>query len=555
MKKISIRSGLVVVIMVCWLLPIAIIIALAGVLLTNSYEKSSQQEIQTEAENALAQVETYLDDAIWDSKAVSYDGIIRNAYRDYTQTFDSVKLYRESNDYLIQNFSREAQYRAAFIRYWGIPNTSSAYVLCRSTMGHDFLVSVQRNAQSIVEEMYHIDTGIRFFNLDGNVYMARNLLDTHFRPYATVALLLDPDFIFQSMQIVGLVDGIQLDIDNCTVFRKESHDSHSEDELICYTLDMDGNKLVFSAYPEHYNIWADTPWLQPTVTGIVLLVFPMLLIVVTLFYRHITQPMNLLSDASSQVQGGERGFRIEEEAPNEEFAALYDSFNQMSVELQHQFERAYLEQRATQKAQIKALQSQINPHFLNNTLEIINWEARMAGNEQIGNMIEALSTMLTAALDRDGRTQIPLSEELGYVDAYLYIINERLGGKLKVTREIDPDMNEQYIPRLILQPIVENAVEHDITPNRGGELILHAYHKGSMTVLEVFHNGSITEQDQENIRAMAVSEAPITGHVGLRNVFRRLKLLYGDEGNLTIEEIRPGTVLAKLEFPSTANHI
>ena len=82
---------------------------------------------------------------------------------------------------------------------------------------------------------------------------------------------------------------------------------------------------------------------------------------------------------------------------------------------------------AAQRAQIKALQSQINPHFLNNTLEIINWEARIEGNDRVSAMIEALSTMLNAALDRDGRTQIPLKEELGYVEAYLYIIRERLG--------------------------------------------------------------------------------------------------------------------------------
>lgn len=165
-------------------------------------------------------------------------------------------------------------------------------------------------------------------------------------------------------------------------------------------------------------------------------------------------------------------------------------------------------------------------------------------------MIEALSTMLTAALDRDGRAQIPLSEELGYVDAYLYIIRERLGGNLRVTKEIPDEMAAQLIPRLILQPIVENAVEHDITANRGGRLTLRARREAGEIVLEVEHDGTMTDKDRENIRQLTSAEYTGSGRVGLRNVYRRLKLLYGDAGGLTIEETAPGTILARLHFPA-----
>ena len=180
--------------------------------------------------------------------------------------------------------------------------------------------------------------------------------------------------------------------------------------------------------------------------------------------------MSILTRASRYVQSGERGYQITKESPNLEFQKLYQDFNVMSTELKNQFDRSYLEQQATQKAQIKALQSQINPHFLNNTLEVINWEARIAGNEQVSEMIEALSTMLSAALDRKGRTQIPLEEELGYVDAYLRIIQWRIGDKFHVHKDIAEDVLSLAVPRLILQPIAENAVEHDITQNRGGNL-------------------------------------------------------------------------------------
>lgn len=191
----------------------------------------------------------------------------------------------------------------------------------------------------------------------------------------------------------------------------------------------------------------------------------------------------------------------------------------MSSELKNQFDRIYLEQQALQEARIKALQSQINPHFLNNTLEIINWEARLADNEQVCSMIEALSTMLDAAVGRDGRSQAPLSEELKYVDAYLYITKERLGERLTVSREIEESMLGCQIPRLMLQPIIENAVEHDISRS-GGELCF-----------EIEHEGQLSDSDWDSVRRSLDSGKPFDperqhgGSVGIRNVNQRLRLI------------------------------
>ncbi len=550
MKKISLRSGLVSAILICWLMPILIIVTISGILLNSNYQDSIQQEIRSEADNALRQVQMHMEDTIWDSKAVSYDGIVRTAYRAFLEDEDSARLYRSVNDYLTQNFARESEYRAAFLRFWQAGADASAYVLCRGTTGHDLLKQCQDIAPDIVETMRDADTDIRFLYLNDQLYMARNLLDSRFRPYATFVILLEPEVIFQSLEAIGRVGSLKISIDGCTI-PLTGKEASSGSEEIRYNLEVDGHTLVFSAYPRTYNIWDDTPWLRWAVAGAALMVLPLLLVVIGLFYRHVSSPMETLSWANAQVQSGQRGYQITQEAPNTEFEKLYLNFNAMSTELKNQFEQSYQEQRATQKAQIKALQSQINPHFLNNTLEIISWEARLADNERVCAMIEALSTMLTAALDRDGRTQIPLSEELGYVEAYLYIIRERLGGNLQVSQEIAPEMREQLIPRLILQPIVENAVEHDITANRGGRLVLRAWQDGRRVILEVEHDGTMTDADRENIRRQASDEDSGKGRVGLRNVFQRLKLLYGDAGELTIDEVSSGTILARLSFPKS----
>ena len=208
------------------------------------------------------------------------------------------------------------------------------------------------------------------------------------------------------------------------------------------------------------------------------------------------------------------------------------------------------------QVRIKALQSQINPHFLNNTLEIINWEARIAKNEKVSAMIEALSTLLDADLNRDNRNLVPLSEELRYVDAYLYIIRERLGDRFITDKVIDDTLLHLQIPRLILQPIVENAVEHDITPRRGGKLTLRVRKTGRTLVMEVEHDGVMTCEDLENINkltALPADSDEITaggvGQIGVRNVSSRLKMLYGEHGSLNITQVSDTTVLAQIRLP------
>lgn len=553
-KKTSLRMGLLTVIVICWLVPLIIVVALAGVLLENSYQASAQKEIETSAENALQQVQMQLEGAISDSKAVSYDGIIRSAYRSFLQNGDSAALYRSVNDYLTQNFSREEQYKVVFISFWDNAVDADAYLLSSGTTGYELLRQCRSDTPRILEAMTDADTNIRFLIFDGQLYMARNLLDSSFQPYASVVMLIDAGILFRPLDGITRVSNIQLHLDECSfrvgdqgeILINEEDDQQGQ---IRYEMEADGHYFTFTADLIAYDLWAENPWMYGAIAGVALMVIPLLIITIWLFSHHVTRPMETLAEANLLVQSGNRGYEITRNPPNSEFAKLYDHFNAMSAELRNQFEQAYLEQQASQRAQIKALQSQINPHFLNNTLEIINWEARLAENERVCAMIEALSTMLDAALDRDGRTQIPLKEELGYVDAYLYIIRERLGEGFHVHKDIDQTILEQNIPRLILQPIVENAVEHDITRRRGGNLWVRVYCRENHMILDVEHDGSMTDADRENIRRLLRETTSEGGRLGLKNVSQRLRLLYGQRGRLTVEETENGTILARVCFP------
>ena len=193
MKKTrtSLRTGFLTAILICWLVPIFIVVALAGVLLNENYRQSVQQEIDSSAANALRLVQMRFEDAIDDSKAVSYDGTVRDAYRTWLQNGDSAALYGTVTDYLSQRFTRGDIYQAVFIHFWNVD--ASAYVLSDGTTSFGLLLQCRQCAPQIVAEMEDADTDIRLLLIDGQMYMARNLLDSTFTPYASVVMLLQRD--------------------------------------------------------------------------------------------------------------------------------------------------------------------------------------------------------------------------------------------------------------------------------------------------------------------------------------------------------------------------
>ena len=553
----SLRTKLLRIILLCWVLPIAIILAVAGILLRSNYERNLRGQLETDAGYVLRQEELLLNAVFESSKAVSYDGAVRSAYRDYLQRGDRTALYRGVSEYLSQTFSRDERFQAVFVSFWEDLKIYP-YIMSSGIRGYSIPRNYHRSVEPLLlEEMAEADTAIRILVFDNELYVARNLLDSSFHPYATVVMLCDKSGLLDSFDSIRGAGGVMLLLDDLmldetgTLRQAEPAETQNGD-VLCYDGELEGHCLQLQVKTVPFDILADIPELRIAVTAVVLLVLPLLLVMILLFRRQVTRPVETLLDATDRLQSGERGYQIADEAKNKEFERIYRHFNAMSTELQNQFERSYQEQQALQQARVKALQSQINPHFLNNTLEVINWEARLAGDDRVSTMIEALSVMLNAALGRDGRSRIPLKEELGYVDAYLYIISQRLGERLVINREIDETLLELPVPRLIMQPLVENAVEHDLTQRHGGTLAVRVYRAGDEMVLESEHDGSLSAEDLESIRellASSVVDTEISGQVGLRNVRQRLELLYGQAGRLNIEQSAPERILAQVRFP------
>ncbi|MBO5197949.1 MAG: sensor histidine kinase [Lachnospiraceae bacterium] len=198
------------------------------------------------------------------------------------------------------------------------------------------------------------------------------------------------------------------------------------------------------------------------------------------------------------------------------------------------------------KAQAVALQSQINPHFLNNALETINWTARdLLGNQnEISEMVELLSKMFRMALESTDIV-VPLQTEIEHCKCYLKLQAKRYEDKFEVIWDIEPNVYEYKIIRIVLQPLLENAIYHGIKPLSGrGTITIRGRVRNDRVELSVIDNGmGMTREQFEKLQVtMKQEEIKESTHIGLSNVNQRLKLYFGEEYEMEIEsKISEGT--------------
>jgi two-component system sensor histidine kinase YesM len=295
---------------------------------------------------------------------------------------------------------------------------------------------------------------------------------------------------------------------------------------------------------------------------IMLVIIPVFTYMLYFIAHHITKPMSRMICAANEIEQGKVGLQVEGlPMPNSEFDVLRDAFNHMSSELKYLFDYAYNEKIARKDAQIIALQSQINPHFLNNTLEMMNWQARMAGDMTVSKMIEALGTLLNHSMDRSNKKLINLSEELRCVDAYLYIVSMRFGKRLMIEKEIDSDLLQIKVPQLILQPLIENAVVHGVETVKSGTIRIRIYKEDTIVILQIINSGKdLTKEDllrvDRILNGRDGSELKSNHEsLGIHNVNERIKLIYGKEYGLTIKPVGNGETASTITIPFEIQHI
>lgn len=564
-KNQSLQLRLMMIILLCWVMPILAFMGITGYFISGNITRQMNDTITTSVTNAVKICQNRIDSAIAASQNASYNPAIRSAYTDYLNHQDKNALFDRVNTFLSQQYKYDDKFMTTLLYFCREPDT---LYYTYGSGGDGTYSSVKTYREQVHEQVLRIsenlDTQIMFLNVNGGIYMIRNILDSDYKPYAVIIMELNTAVMFDSIQNVVWETAATLYLGDTPVVLRGDRLTVSEwipSSLKNGTVTKGEQAVVYGVteepkYKLSYIVQVDSSALTKELSRffrlfffILLLTIPLLGLVIRFFFRNISRPIKSLVLAAGEIEGGKFGTQVGGTFTNREFQYLADSFNSMSDKLKYQFERIYREELALRDARIMALQSQINPHFLNNTLESINWEARMAGNTKVTNMIEALSTMMDAAADRERAPMIHLSQEMMYVDAYLYIISVRLGKRLTIEKEIDESLLDFTVPRLILQPIIENAVEHGIQPLQGGKITIRITRdENNFLVLEIENDGELTEEDEKNI-AFLLSEdydrsSDNSCNLGIRNVNQRLKIIYGEKSGLSIEKSDHRTTLS-----------
>ncbi len=266
--------------------------------------------------------------------------------------------------------------------------------------------------------------------------------------------------------------------------------------------------------------------------------------------RGITRPIRFLSGAMENF--GQGNFDINCQVDSEdEIGRLSHTFNQMVMDMNSLVNTVYEQKVMKQEAQMKSLQMQINPHFLYNTLDTINWMARIRHVDEIGDMVAALSNMMRYSLEK--KSFVRLGEEVKSLKDYIAIQNYRYRDKMVAEIEIVESLMSLYIPRLLIQPILENAIVHGIEEKLDkGHILVAARREDEDLYIQIMDDGvGMTEETMSHILREDYSMKK-SGHtsIGVVNVNRRIQMIYGKDYGLLVQSVLGAGTKITIHIPA-----
>ena len=290
--------------------------------------------------------------------------------------------------------------------------------------------------------------------------------------------------------------------------------------------------LVKESHNIHYLIWF-----------ILLLIGVILIFLDTLVFHNFTSPVYRLLQIMETFGKGNYNVRAQEEGIGElKNVSIY--FNIMADKLQEQMEEIRRNEREKQKMEKKLLQSQINPHFLYNTLDSIIWMIRSEEYDGAGEMVSLLAKFFRTSLSQ-GKDMIPLEKELEHATSYLAIQNIRFKDKFEFHVDADQELLKYFCPKLSIQPLLENAIYHGMEGMyEDGEIEIRVYEKDGDIKIDVSDNGpGMTQEKIDYIMHNKVVSSRRGSGIGVCNVNERIQLIYGKKYGITLSsELDEGTI-------------
>lgn len=241
------------------------------------------------------------------------------------------------------------------------------------------------------------------------------------------------------------------------------------------------------------------------------------------------KPLQNLQAVILKIGAGDSNLRAEAKG-SPELVDLAQQFNKMLDQIEQLMEAVKTEEQNVRRYELRALSAQINPHFLYNTLDTIVWMAEFNDSKRVVEVTKSLAQYFRLALNQ-GHEQIALKDEIDHVRQYLFIQKQRYGDKLQYKIEEDESLADYKLPKLVLQPLVENAIYHGIKEiDRQGMIRVTAVAEEGQLVLSIYDNGRGFD-----VNASMDATLLRLGGVGLKNVDQRLRLQFGDDYHMEIQ--------------------
>ncbi|MDL2323621.1 sensor histidine kinase [Ruminococcaceae bacterium OttesenSCG-928-A16] len=252
-----------------------------------------------------------------------------------------------------------------------------------------------------------------------------------------------------------------------------------------------------------------------------------------LLSRGLARPISRLSRGMAQVKQGNLNVHIST-SRTDELGQLTQNFNQMTTDLQTHMQTILQQQHEVDESQIRLLQAQLNPHFLYNTLDTVKWLAKINNVPQIATITSNLAVILRRSIS--GGNFVTLQQELDMIQSYVDIQRIRFSGRFRYVLDLPPALADSVIPKLILQPLVENAIMHGLEGKESGYIYIYALPDEDDLLISITDDGCgmppemIAELHQEDSQI-------VEGHLGLYNVNHIVRMNYGRQYGLSAHSI------------------
>lgn len=377
---------------------------------------------------------------------------------------------------------------------------------------------------------------------------------------AAICIVLDYDKIFQPLMNIlneengGMVtdeDGTILynksSLENIELERTDDRDTALEkiSQECAYTMaESEENNWNFYLYKSQRAISGSVRRLLLEEIPLMALCCLITLALGLAFSRIFTRKIEELTRNMDQVNHGSREVTVSSDS-EDEVGILINSFRRMMDEINRLIDEVYVNKIALKEYELKALQAQINPHFLYNTLSMMNWMAIRSGQMEISKVTLALSTFYRTALSK-GEDMVTVETCIRNMEAYLEIQLTMHDHNFTVEWETDPDIKNEKMPKLLLQLVVENAIEHGIDEKEEGDKKLFLSFKGQGDDVEIIVRDNGTGMEQEKAETLVTYQAK--GY-GLKNVNDRIRLLYGESYGIQIYSAPGEGTTVIMRFP------